>query len=144
MTNSAKTRPTPAFDKKIEKQCETASSFGRKDGPSSNSPTRAAYNRSAAPNFRARPLAKPGGGERNRTVDLLLAKQALSQLSYTPVSEVSGQGSGINFFRYLMPDIWMVGRGGFEPPTSRLSSARSNQLSYQPVSDHKGQASNRI
>jgi hypothetical protein len=25
-----------------------------------------------------------------------------------------------------------VGRGGFEPPTSRLSSARSNQLSYQP------------
>jgi hypothetical protein len=28
-----------------------------------------------------------GGGERNRTVDLLLAKQALSQLSYTPVPE---------------------------------------------------------
>ena len=26
-----------------------------------------------------------GGGERARTVDLLLAKQALSQLSYTPV-----------------------------------------------------------
>ncbi len=26
----------------------------------------------------------------------------------------------------------LVGRGGFEPPTSRLSSARSNQLSYQP------------
>ena len=25
-----------------------------------------------------------GGGERNRTADLLLAKQALSQLSYTP------------------------------------------------------------
>ena len=25
-----------------------------------------------------------GGGERTRTVDLLLAKQALSQLSYTP------------------------------------------------------------
>ena len=28
-----------------------------------------------------------GGAERNRTVDLLLAKQALSQLSYSPVSE---------------------------------------------------------
>ena len=28
-----------------------------------------------------------GGGERNRTVDLLLAKQALSQLSYTPMPE---------------------------------------------------------
>ena len=26
----------------------------------------------------------------------------------------------------------MVGQGGFEPPTSRLSSARSNQLSYRP------------
>jgi hypothetical protein len=28
---------------------------------------------------------KTGGGERDRTDDLLLAKQALSQLSYTPV-----------------------------------------------------------
>jgi hypothetical protein len=27
----------------------------------------------------------------------------------------------------------MVGLGGLEPPTSRLSSARSNQLSYKPV-----------
>jgi hypothetical protein len=26
----------------------------------------------------------------------------------------------------------LVGLGGFEPPTSRLSSARSNQLSYRP------------
>ncbi len=26
----------------------------------------------------------------------------------------------------------MVGRGGFEPPTSRLSAACSNQLSYRP------------
>ncbi len=32
-----------------------------------------------------------GGGERARTVDLLLAKQALSQLSYTPVTEDRGQ-----------------------------------------------------
>ncbi len=31
------------------------------------------------------------GGERARTVDLLLAKQALSQLSYTPVPEVRDQ-----------------------------------------------------
>ena len=27
----------------------------------------------------------------------------------------------------------MVGPGGFEPPTSRLSGVRSNQLSYGPV-----------
>jgi hypothetical protein len=30
----------------------------------------------------------------------------------------------------------MVGLGGFEPPTSRLSSARSNQLSYKPEPLH--------
>lgn len=27
----------------------------------------------------------------------------------------------------------MVGRGGVEPPTSRLSGVRSNHLSYRPV-----------
>jgi hypothetical protein len=32
----------------------------------------------------APPCHNPGGGERDRTDDLLLAKQALSQLSYTP------------------------------------------------------------
>ena len=32
-----------------------------------------------------------GGGERDRTVDLRLAKPALSQLSYTPVSDFGGQ-----------------------------------------------------
>ena len=26
----------------------------------------------------------------------------------------------------------LVGRGGFEPPTSRLSGVRSNHLSYRP------------
>jgi hypothetical protein len=28
----------------------------------------------------------------------------------------------------------MVGLGGLEPPTSRLSGVRSNQLSYKPLS----------
>src|SRR5713226_8564707 len=36
-----------------------------------------------------------GGGERDRTDDLLLAKQALSQLSYTPAPEDRGRGSAI-------------------------------------------------
>src|SRR5579863_10754284 len=36
-----------------------------------------------------------GGGERDRTDDLLLAKQALSQLSYTPLPEDRDQGSVI-------------------------------------------------
>ena len=37
--------------------------------------------------------AETGGGERDRTDDPLLAKQVLSQLSYTPVSAMGG-GSG--------------------------------------------------
>ena len=56
-----------------------------------------------------------GGGERDRTDDLLRARQALSQLSYTPTL------------------INVVGLGGLEPPTSRLSGVRSNQLSYRPT-----------
>ena len=55
-----------------------------------------------------------GGDNRNRTDGLLLARQALSQLSYTPI-------------------FLMVGPSGLEPPTSRLSVVRSSQLSYGPV-----------
>ena len=56
-----------------------------------------------------------GGDKRNRTADPLLAKQVLSQLSYTP-----GCFS-------VLPE--MVGLSGLEPPTSRLSVERSSQLS---------------
>ena len=31
----------------------------------------------------------------------------------------------------------MVGRGGLEPPTSRLSGVRSNHLSYRPIPDRR-------
>ena len=48
---------------------------------------------------------------RTRTANLLRARQALSQLSYSPA----------------------VGLSGIEPPTSRLSGVRSNQLSYRPI-----------
>ena len=53
-----------------------------------------------------------GGARRDRTADLLRAKQALSQLSYGPDN--------------------VVGLGRFELPTSPLSGVRSNQLSYRP------------
>jgi hypothetical protein len=55
------------------------------------------------------------GDERDRTVDPLLAKQVLSQLSYAPKTRQTQR---------------LVGQGGFEPPTPRLSSVCSNQLSY--------------
>ena len=58
-------------------------------------------------------LINLGGAKRDRTADLLRARQALSQLSYSPISR-------------------LVGLGGFEPPTSPLSGVRSNQLSYRP------------
>ena len=47
-----------------------------------------------------------GGASRDRTGDLLVANQALSQLSYGP--------------------SLMVGLGGVAPPTSPLSGVRSN------------------
>ena len=46
--------------------------------------------------------------------------------------------------RALPTELWprrqrdMVGLGGLEPPTSRLSSARSNQLSYKPAPEDRG------
>ena len=62
-------------------------------------------------------LKRSGGDKRNRTAGLLLARQALSQLSYTPTSR----------------KIQVVGPSGLEPPTSRLSVVRSRQLSYGPI-----------
>ena len=56
-----------------------------------------------------------GGGSRIRTGDILLAKQTLYQLSYTPKG-------------------FMVGLTRIELVTSSLSGTRSNQLSYTPIS----------
>ena len=58
-----------------------------------------------------------GGGERVRTDDLLRARQALSQLSYTPEKRPKK----------------MVGLDGFEPSTSRLSGVRSNRTELQAL-----------
>ena len=68
-----------------------------------------------------KPIQHIGGGERVRTDDLLLAKQALSQLSYTPLI--------LNSKKHAI----MVGPGRLELPTSRLSGVRSNRLSYEPL-----------
>ena len=77
-----------------------------------------------------------GGARRDRTDDLLLAKQALSQLSYGPVrgqrTDDGGQNNAIRRLSSVFRRLIMVGLGRFELPTSRLSSARSNQLSYKP------------
>ena len=68
-----------------------------------------------------------GGADRDRTGDPLLAKQVLSQLSYSPVhvdtSEAHGDGANV------------VGLGRVELPTSALSGLRSNQLSYRPMNE---------
>ena len=56
-------------------------------------------------------LSASGDGE-IRTLDPLLARQVLSQLSYAPI---------------------LMGLSGLEPPTSRLSGVRSNRLSYKPI-----------
>jgi hypothetical protein len=54
--------------------------------------------------------AESGGADRSRTDDIQLAKLALYQLSYSPTSASRSE---------------LVGLGGFEPPTSRLSGVRS-------------------
>ena len=70
-----------------------------------------------------------GGAERDRTDDLLLAKQALSQLSYSPCRCDPRAPS------WARPRLEsLVGLDGFEPSTPALSRRCSNQLSYRPAS----------
>ncbi len=61
-------------------------------------------------------ISAVGGGKRTRTADILLAKQALYQLSYTPICAVDSCSM-------------KVGHPGLEPGTSPLSGVRSNHLS---------------
>ena len=101
---------------------------------------------SIAPSLRERRRTSnpTGGARRDRTDDLLLAKQALSQLSYGPelmtgwsppsLKSSAWQPSHQKACRAEAPEARrLVGLGRFELPTSRLSSARSNQLSYKPL-----------
>jgi hypothetical protein len=88
----------------------------------------------AAPRVARR--AKRGGARRDRTDDLMLAKHALSQLSYGPVPE----DECFKLEKRHMRSIKVVGLGRLELPTSRLSSARSNQLSYKPLHEERARA----
>ena len=76
--------------------------------------------------------AKDGGGERDRTDGLLVANQALSQLSYTPERQPTSPRPG-GRSTPARPNR-VVGLGRLELPTSRLSGVRSSQLSYRPPS----------
>ena len=75
----------------------------------------------------------------------MLAKHALSQLSYAPFQRrmlnIENQCFADAMLAHVMSTSAaalkakranMVGLGRLELPTSRLSSARSNQLSYKP------------
>ena len=86
----------------------------------------------------------PSGDGESRTLDPLLARQVLSQLSYTPMD------AGLTYFQrrsiihlcsvfisisqsLVALPFGVMGLSGLEPPTSRLSGVRSNRLSYKPI-----------
>ena len=90
---------------------------------------------------------------RDRTADLFRAREALSQLSYSPkVSCISNHEACQVNTKCVLIEAWyprriacyasgattksnadLVGLGRFELPTSPLSGVRSNQLSYRPI-----------
>ena len=68
--------------------------------------------------------ASANGDGEIRTLDPLLARQVLSQLSYAPLVKV---------LLFSIVFSFRMGLNGLEPSTSRLSGVRSNQLSYKPI-----------
>ena len=86
----------------------------------------------------------PSGDGEIRTLDPLLARQVLSQLSYTPMdaglpslqrrSLIHLCSVFISISQSLLAlPFQVMGLSGLEPPTSRLSGVRSNRLSYKPI-----------
>jgi hypothetical protein len=69
------------------------------------------------------------GDEGDRTLNIQLAKLALSQLSYVPLVPIVANASGSEG----------MGAHGLEPWTSALSGLRSSQLSYAPLVKQKSQ-----
>ncbi len=84
---------------------------------------------------------------RDRTADLLRAKQALSQLSYSPIDIAKPRLRNSFLDKAWVREAYismrtepqrsirknLVGLSGLEPPTSPLSGVRSNHLSYKPA-----------
>ena len=79
----------------------------------------------------SRLVCRVGGDEENRTPDPLLARQVLSQLSYTPMVLFFKAFSIVFSFSFAWKNV--VGLTRLELVTSRLSGVRSNQLSYEPI-----------
>ena len=77
-----------------------------------------------------------GGDEEDRTPDPLLARQVLSQLSYTPMVLFFKAFSIVFSFSFVWKNV--VGLTRLELVTSRLSGVRSNQLSYRPIFESYG------
>jgi hypothetical protein len=78
-----------------------------------------------------------GGADRDRTGGLLVANQALSQLSYSPVPQLPVPSCQLPAKSHweLAAGNWqliLVGLGRVELPTSPLSGVRSSHLSYRP------------
>jgi hypothetical protein len=73
------------------------------------------------------------GADRDRTDDLLVANQALSQLSYSPSTISNSQFPIVDCRGVWVVVHAQVGLSGVEPLTSRLSGVRSNHLSYRPM-----------
>ena len=72
-----------------------------------------------------------GGADRDRTGDPLLAKQVLSQLSYSPAA-ASPRVRAAKRSPATHPVKLMVGLDRLELSTSPLSGVRSSHLSYRP------------
>src|ERR1700683_1228706 len=77
-----------------------------------------------------RPQQMSGGAGRDRTGGLLVANQALSQLSYSPDFSMPRLALGQTAESSLL--LCVVGLGRLELPTSPLSGVRSSHLSYRP------------
>jgi hypothetical protein len=81
-----------------------------------------------------------GGADRDRTGGLLVANQALSQLSYSPNRKVSMfqnlEGFKETLWNFETLPLWnlifLVGLDRLELSTSPLSGVRSSHLSYRP------------